>query len=40
MVRLIKNGLAETEVVSVSDVNIDEILNDEILVLGCSSMRY
>ena len=42
MAQLIKNGLAEAgkdiEVLSVSDVNVDEFLKEEILILGCPAM--
>ena len=42
MAELIKQGIVESgkdaETVVVSNVNVDELLKDEIIVLGCSAM--
>jgi flavodoxin I len=42
MAELIKDGIVQAgksvEVISVSDVNVDEFLKDEILILGCPAM--
>lgn len=42
MAELIKNGIIEAgkeaEAICVSDVNVSELLNEDILVLGCSAM--
>jgi flavodoxin short chain len=42
MAELIKNGIIEAgkeaETICVSDVNVNEFLNEDILVLGCSAM--
>jgi flavodoxin I len=42
MAELIKEGVVQagksTETVVVSDVNVDELLKDEVIVLGCSAM--
>jgi len=42
MAELIKEGIVQagksTETVVVSDVNVDELLKDEVIVLGCSAM--
>lgn len=42
MAELIKHGIEEcgkdAETINVSNVNIDELLKDEIIVLGCSAM--
>jgi flavodoxin short chain len=42
MAQLIKEGFAQAgkdaETIVVSDVNVDEILKEDILVLGCSAM--
>lgn len=42
MAQLIKDGIVEAgktaETIAVSDVNVDELLKEEILVLGCSAM--
>lgn len=42
MAELIKNGIVEAgkeaEAICVSDVNVSELLNEDILVLGCSAM--
>jgi flavodoxin, short chain len=42
MAELIKNGIIEAgkeaEAICVSDVNVSELLNEDILVFGCSAM--
>lgn len=42
MAQLIGKGITEggkeAEVINVSDVNVNELLNEDILVLGCSAM--
>lgn len=42
MAHFIENGIIETgktvEIIGVSEVNVDELLKDEVLVLGCSAM--
>lgn len=42
MAELIGSGIIESgktaDVINVSDVNVDELLQEEILVLGCSAM--
>ena len=42
MAELIKEGIVQagksTETVVVSDVSVDELLKDEVIVLGCSAM--
>lgn len=42
MAELIKEGIANSgknaETIAVSDVNVDELLKEEVLILGCSAM--